>query len=117
MLWTHFPNTHCTCHSSHSQLFPIFTVCYCGLYNGDTCTVLSIPVSQSPTCFVFCRVGFLFFIKGLTCNWTHTSFLPRAPSPCRDTHVMTPLKRDHYFNSQRRFLDGIVGFIGHKGVV
>ncbi len=30
---------------------------------------------------------------------------------------MTPLKRDHYFNSQRRFLDGIVGFIGHKGVV
>ncbi len=61
-------------------------VCYCGLYAGDTCTVLAIPVSQPPTCFVFCRVGFLFFIKGLPCNWIHTSFLPRAPSPCLDSY-------------------------------
>ncbi len=85
------PRTTYTTHSRHSAV-RISCVCmyafsHCVFSRWGHMHCVPFSVSQSFTCFVFCRVGFLFFIKGLTCNWTHTSFIPRASSPCRDNYT------------------------------
>ncbi len=87
-----------TCHSSHSQLFPItmdylyttlLLLCLVELYGLVYVYILlcsssrSVPCSLGhqyhfafcgvPLCFLFCFLPFCFLIKCFTCSWTQTS--------------------------------------------
>ncbi len=68
MLWTHFPNTHCTCHSSHSQLFPIITD-----YLYNSLPPLCLFVSDV---YVFVTVVCTLGIHVLCCLFLYPSLLP-----------------------------------------